>query len=134
MDETDRKILNILEENGRASYTDIAEEVGVSEGTVRNRVEKLEKEEIIRKFTIEKKETGVSAIVMVKLSTDADIESVFQKLPGDMTVFEVTGEHDLVIEFSRKSPEELNESLDKIRKISDVRETTTKSVLKKREL
>ena len=42
LDETDHAILLALRENGRRAYRDIAREVGVSEGTVRSRVRKLE--------------------------------------------------------------------------------------------
>ena len=42
LDETDQAILRALQENGRRAYRDIAREVGVSEGTVRSRVRKLE--------------------------------------------------------------------------------------------
>ena len=42
LDETDEAILRALQENGRRPYRDIAREIGVSEGTVRGRVRKLE--------------------------------------------------------------------------------------------
>ncbi|MGI9187006.1 MAG: Lrp/AsnC family transcriptional regulator [Gaiellales bacterium] len=42
LDETDQAILRALQENGRRPYRDIAREVGISEGTVRSRVRKLE--------------------------------------------------------------------------------------------
>ena len=42
LDGTDQAILRALQENGRRPYRDIAREIGVSEGTVRGRVRKLE--------------------------------------------------------------------------------------------
>ena len=42
LDATDEAILRALRENGRRAYRDIAREIGVSEGTVRGRVRKLE--------------------------------------------------------------------------------------------
>ena len=41
MDDLDRSILNILRRDARTPYTEIAERVGTSEGTVRNRVERM---------------------------------------------------------------------------------------------
>mgnify|MGYP002762855486 CR=1 FL=1 len=41
MDELDRQILDILRRDARTPYTEIAAQVGTSEGTVRNRVERL---------------------------------------------------------------------------------------------
>jgi DNA-binding Lrp family transcriptional regulator len=134
MDSIDQEILNILKEDGRASHTDIAEEIGVSEGTIRNRIEKMKAEDVIEKFTVHVKNQGISAIILVELSTDADIEYFFDQLSEDMRVFEVTGEHDIIIHLSRDTSEELNDELDKIRKIEGVKNTVTKSVLKDRSL
>ncbi|WP_323174819.1 AsnC family transcriptional regulator, partial [Natrialba sp. PRR66] len=47
MDELDREILNILRRDARTPYTEIAEEVGTSEGTVRNRVERMTEDDVI---------------------------------------------------------------------------------------
>ena len=47
MDELDRKIISLLERNGRASNARIARDVGVSEGTVRRRLKRLISEKII---------------------------------------------------------------------------------------
>lgn len=134
MDSIDQEILDILKEYGRASYTDVANQVGVSEGTVRNRVENMRDENIIKKFTVDVSSQGLSAIILVELSTGADIEEFFDQLPEDMRVFEITGEHDIIIHLTRNSSEELNDELDKIRKIEGVKDTVTQSVLKDRSL
>jgi Lrp/AsnC family transcriptional regulator for asnA, asnC and gidA len=41
MDEIDRTIIACLQYDGRMSFTTIADQIGVSEGTVRNRVGRL---------------------------------------------------------------------------------------------
>ncbi|MFB6208979.1 MAG: Lrp/AsnC family transcriptional regulator [Candidatus Nanohaloarchaea archaeon] len=134
MDSKDRKIIQILKENGRASFTEIAEEVDVSEATVRNRVREMQDSGIIEKFTVETSEAENSALVMVKLETGIDIDEVVDKLPADLVMKEVTGEYDLVLELSEQSPEELNSLLDQIRAVSGVRDTMTYTVLKQRKL
>ena len=48
LDEVDRAILERLEEDGRASYRQIARDVGVSEGTVRSRVGRLQRSGVLR--------------------------------------------------------------------------------------
>ncbi len=134
MDEKDREILDILEENGRISYTEIAREIGVSEGTVRNRVDRMLEDGTIERFTVDVSRNGISAVVLVKLSMGADPGEIIEKFPGGMTVLEVTGEHDLVLLIDRGSTEELNNDLDELRGVEGVEETVTKSVLKKRRL
>ena len=48
MDELDRKIIALLQMDGRASNAKIAREVGVSEGTVRRRLRKLLEDDVVR--------------------------------------------------------------------------------------
>lgn len=134
MDSTDQEILEILSNDGRASFTRIAEKIGVSEGTVRNRVNDLKEQGVIQNFTVDISNQGMSAIVMVKLSTDALIDDVLDSFPENIRVFEVTGEYDIVIHLTRSSSEKLNEELDEIRKINGVDDTITQSVLKDRSL
>ena len=47
MDELDRKIIALLQMDGRASNAKIAREVGVSEGTVRRRLRRLIQEDVV---------------------------------------------------------------------------------------
>ncbi|EOH79385.1 MULTISPECIES: Lrp/AsnC family transcriptional regulator [Enterococcus] len=52
MDETDRKILNLLKENARAPYSEIAQQVALSSPAVKERITKMEDLGIIEKYTI----------------------------------------------------------------------------------
>ncbi|WP_251867217.1 Lrp/AsnC family transcriptional regulator [Enterococcus malodoratus] len=52
MDETDRKILNLLKENARAPYSEIAQQVALSSPAVKERITKMEDSGIIEKYTI----------------------------------------------------------------------------------
>lgn len=52
LDTIDQQIINELQEDGRKSFSEIAEEVGRTEVTVRRRVKKLRDEGYIRKFTV----------------------------------------------------------------------------------
>ena len=51
LDEKDKKILELLIEDSRRTYGSIAEQVDLSESTVRKRVDKLREEGVIEKFT-----------------------------------------------------------------------------------
>lgn len=50
---TDKVILELLRENGRRSLTEIAGIVGLSRPTVRHHVDKLVRERVIRRFTVD---------------------------------------------------------------------------------
>lgn len=51
-DKKDQKIIEMLLENCRRPFREIADEVGLSESTIRKRIIKLQEEGIIEKFTI----------------------------------------------------------------------------------
>ncbi len=130
MDSKDREILDRLEENGRAAFTEISEDMNVSEGTVRNRVQRMKDEGVIEKFTVEiSEQEQVKAFVSVNISTERDFEDVLGDLPNDLEVFEVAGRFDLFIKVSRYSSEEVNNVVDEIRSIEGVSDTTTYMVL-----
>ncbi len=132
MDELDREILDVLKQDGRRSFTDIAERVEVSEGTVRNRVEDMKERGVIERFTVETSQEGMSAVVMVSVSTGKSIEKVFESFPEGIEAQEVTGDFDIIVKLERPSIEELNSQLDEIRGIEGVEETRTYSVLRTR--
>ena len=52
LDDTDRRILSVLQRDARASMRRISEEAGVSLGTVSNRVRRLEESGVIRGYTV----------------------------------------------------------------------------------
>lgn len=52
IDATDKKILQLLVDNGRMSYVDIAKELGLSRVAIRERINQLIEEEVIEKFSV----------------------------------------------------------------------------------
>ena len=132
MDEINRKIIDYLSEDGRASFTEIADKTGVSEGTVRNRVQKMKQNGIIDKFTVKMSSTGSEAVVMVKLKTGKNIDKVLSGFPEDVEIKEVAGEYDLILEINREDNQEINSILDDIRSIDGVETTETFMVLNQR--
>lgn len=53
LDETDRRILELLAADARRSYSDIADDVGLSPPAVSDRVEKLRASGVVRRFTVD---------------------------------------------------------------------------------
>lgn len=71
MDETDKKILNLLKENARIPYSEIAQEVSLSPPAVKERITKMENTGIIDKYTIHinHKKLGKSIIAFIMFET-----------------------------------------------------------------
>ena len=70
MDELDRKIIALLQLDGRASNAKIAREVGVSEGTVRRRLRRLIKEDVVKVIAVPNLEKlGYATTALIGLQT-----------------------------------------------------------------
>lgn len=130
MDSTDEKILDVLKESGRKSYTDIAEEIGVSEGTVRNRVQTLVDNGVIEKFTVEvNRDSRIKAFVTVRVAAGTDFRDLRSEFPDDLESYEVAGDIDMVVEITGNSSSDINEKVDEIRALNGVESTRTYMVL-----
>ncbi len=83
LDHIDQKIIELLAENSRISYVDIAKHVNLSRTAVKLRVEALEKEGIIEKYTVvinpEKIGRTVSAYCDIEVRPDG-LNDVIEKL------------------------------------------------------
>ena len=67
MDDLDRAILDVLRRDARTPYTEIASQVGTSEGTVRNRVDRMTEEGAIERFTIATRTGNIKAMIEVSV-------------------------------------------------------------------
>ncbi len=133
MDETDKRIIRILKDDGRAGYNDIGRRIGLSEGAVRKRVKTLTEAGIIRKFTAKLGMfEGAEAITL--LSTNPvfptqEVSKNVREIPNVETLYEVTGEYDIVAVISGMSVAEVNECIEKIRRVEGIMKTNTMIVL-----
>ncbi len=134
MDETDRKILRILQEDGRAGYSDIGKQIGLSEGAVLKRIKTLTDSGTIRKFTIKiGVAEGAEAITLLATNPSHPTQDVSDKIrgiPNVETLYEVTGEYDIVAVISGMSVAEVNECIEKIRRVEGIMKTNTMIVLR----
>ena len=133
IDHLDEKIIEILKKDSRRPFVEIAEELKVSEGTIRSRVKKLFEEGIIQSFTIKTSSKNVKAIIEVKIDVNVNTSEVagnIAKFDGVSEVFEVTGEEDIVAIIDVTSSPQLNEIIERIRRFDNVQSTRTRLILK----
>lgn len=134
LDETDQKIIDILKKDARTAFVKIAQVVGLSETAVRKRINNMQENKIIKKFTIEvdeKKQTKAIALVSTEASTHTpEISRNLIEIEGVSQLYEVTGEHDIIAVLSTTTLEELNRTLEKIRLTEGVISTNTSLVLR----
>jgi Lrp/AsnC family transcriptional regulator of lysine biosynthesis len=134
MDETDKKIIKILKDDGRAGFVEIANQVALSEGAVRKRIKTLTDQGVIRKFTVKiGMIEGAEAITL--LSTNPafptqEVSKKIQAIPNVEMIYEVTGEYDIVAVIGGMNVAEVNECIEKIRMVEGIMKTNTMIVLR----
>lgn len=118
MDVLDLKIVKCLSEDARCTYKHIAEEAGVSEATVKNRIDKLIDDGIIKKFTVimdyHKLGRAIKAFIGLKVQPAmiSKIVKEMEKNPDVHVLYRTSGDVDLLIEVIFEQMEDLNEFLE----------------------
>lgn len=133
MDEIDEKLLELLRQNARESYVDLAKTLGTSEGTVRARIKRLVDTGVIRKFTLRTAGSNIKTIIEIKVETNvhtADISSQVAKWKGVEQVFEVSGEMDILVVAEAQNTADLNEVIERIRQFPQVQATRSRLILR----
>jgi len=133
IDYLDEKIIEILKKDSRRPFVDIANQLKVSEGTIRSRVRKLVDDNVIQCFTIKTSSKNVKAIIEIKINVNvntSDVSGKISKFEGVSEVFEVTGEEDVVAIIDVTSSPQLNEIIERIRRFDNVQSTRTRLILK----
>ena len=114
IDDTDRRVLRHLLNDGRASLRQLAAEMGLSPTTVASRVARLERQRVVRGYSAMTDSqmlgydlTAVTEILVSKGKL-LEMEKEIAKLPGVCAVYDVTGEIDGIIVAKFKDREQLS--------------------------
>ncbi|WP_276298842.1 Lrp/AsnC family transcriptional regulator [Halorussus lipolyticus] len=132
MDELDREILSILRRDARKPYTEIAEEVGTSEGTVRNRVERMTDEGVIERFTVATRTGNVKAMIELDVAVDVNTSDLGEDVADWEQVdfvWQVSGEEDIVLVVDAADTQSVNQLISKARELEEVVNTKTRLIL-----
>jgi len=142
LDEKDKTILDILQQDASLSTYKITKKTGIPQTTVLNRMRKLKQEGIIRKYTIDIdwKKLGMNnkALIFVKVDKNieqrnskvGEIEEKISKYPLVLNVKRLMGKYDFMIELVCRDIDELNDFLiKKIRSLPQIADTETVMIL-----
>jgi DNA-binding Lrp family transcriptional regulator len=134
MDEKDRLIIKILKDDARAGYGDMGNQIGLSEGAIRKRVKTLTEDGTIKKFTLKiGLAEGAQAITLLATNPSYPTQEVSKKIqtiPNVETTYEVTGEYDIVAVITGMNVTEVNECIEKTRRVEGIMKTNTMIVLR----
>ena len=135
IDKLDRQIVNILVDNSRLSYRNIAKKVKVSVATVMHRVKNLEQSGIIKKYSavIDYEKAGYDVEVIIDLRISKGklfmVENKIANHPNVSAVYDNTGMFDATIIAKFKSRRGMDEFLKKIQTYDFVERTETRLIL-----
>ncbi|MDY2769654.1 MAG: Lrp/AsnC family transcriptional regulator [Eubacteriales bacterium] len=113
LDELDQKIVRLLIENARVSYSDLGEKIGLSRVAVKARIQALEQRGIIEEYTTvinPQKISGAVSCYFEIETTPGSLSEVIDILNGDDTVtqiYRVTGRDKLHVHAVAASGEEM---------------------------
>ena len=103
LDDTDRKIIEILAKDSRKSFREIAKQLGISVDTIARRFETLERNKVIQPIIrVDFSKLGYEAIVLfaIKVASQSELSQITEKVskvPDVTAVMESTGEYDLMV-------------------------------------
>ena len=135
LDDTDRRIIDALLDNGRASASELAERAEVATATATKRLQRLEEDGVIEGYQpeVDYGAFGYEVTAVFRLDVDgAGLETVVSDLrdAGNMIgVYEVTGSDDVVAVGKFENTETLNAQIKSVLTHPEVRSARTSIVL-----
>ena len=135
LDDIDVEILKIIHADVRTSYRQISRDLEVSVGTIHNRIDKMDKTGVIRKFSpiINHERLGfvLTTIIGVRVKggklKNWEEKTFFNK--NVLAIYDVTGDYDAILIAKFKDIDELNAFIKELSKDSVIERTYTQTVL-----
>jgi len=135
LDDVDKRLIEALQRDGRLPYTQLAQEVGLSEAAVRQRVRRLVDTGVTQIVAVTDPMTlGFRRMAMVGIRVDGDTRETAEAvaaLPQINYLVIVAGSYDLLVEVVCENDDDLLELLNgELRRIPGVRSTETFTYLR----
>lgn len=132
LDELDKKILSLLEQNARMPVKEIAEKVALTSPAVSSRIRRLEELGVLGGYTILVRNPNqvqyISALISVSISP-ADRDEFLTLAGADSQVrqcFHVTGSHSFIVKVSCENMEQLEQLITRFQRMGP---TSTQIIL-----
>jgi len=141
IDDIDRRIVQMLQEDGRLSNATLADSVGLTVSTVHERVKKLERRGIIKKYVavVDAEALGKPIMAFVRLNVDStvtdyitskqSVQAVCLAEPDVLECHGVAGEDCYILKVRATDPKALEKLLERIRTQATVSRSITSIVL-----
>lgn len=130
LDDTDKALIEALQQDGRRPYTKLGADVGLSEAATRQRVQRLVESGVVQIVAVtDPLMLGFRRMAMIGIKVEGDLRAIADTLasiPAIDYVVIVGGSFDLLVEVVCEDDDDLLALLnDKVRAIPGVRSTET---------
>ncbi len=138
LDRMDRKIIEMLLENSRRPFREIADVVGLSESTIRKRVIKLQEHGIIDKFTIrlgenlDEKKIHAFITVLPKSENLKDLIRDIRPYPELAEIYSLAGKCGLLVKVNVSDLTELDALIESFKARGDIEQVESVCVVLRR--
>ena len=136
VDDTDRRLLDLLRVDARRTYSEMAGEVGLSVAAVKRRVDRLREISVITGFTVQvdhaKLGEGVAAFVELRFLGNTRVSEIVRSvwtIPEVQAVFTLAGDPDALVQVRVRDLAHLQQVIDTLRRSGTVTGTRTLMVL-----
>jgi Lrp/AsnC family leucine-responsive transcriptional regulator len=136
-DPVDERILRLLVSNGRASWREVGDVVGLSANAVAQRVRRLEEQGWVRGYTavLDPALDGAvgAALVLLRTATDVDtraVEQAMAAMPAVVEVLDLAGSVDYQVRVRYASQQQLYDAVNALRALPGVTGIETRPVLR----
>lgn len=135
LDDTDRKLLNLLRADARESVSELARELDLARSTVQERIARLERTGIIAGYTIRSgedfAERQIAAHVMISVDPKmaASVTADLKKMPEVRSLAAISGTFDMMAEVAAETTAKIDTILDAIGHLKGVQKTMSSIVL-----
>lgn len=136
VDDIDHQILRLLREDGRRTFSEMADQVGLSVAAVKRRVDRLRELGVITGFTVQidyaKLGWGIEAFTELRYPGTTPVSEIVRTatdVPEVQAVFTIAGDPDALIQVRVRDLGHLQQVIDRMRRAGNVTGTKTLMVL-----
>jgi Lrp/AsnC family transcriptional regulator for asnA, asnC and gidA len=136
LDEIDKEIIRILQEDARKSYREIQDKLSISIGTIHNRIAKLKKNKIIEGYTLKLNNTklGYKLTFLIRIICDGkyteELLNEIKEKPEVCSLFHTTGEQSAALICRFKESEDVHKFIRELNEREHITRTNSNMVLK----
>ena len=137
-DLTDRMLISLLRENGRMPVADLSRRIGLSRTTIQSRLERLERQGVIRGYAVQLSDDYEKGLIRAHVSivvapkSLAAVEAGMRRMHEIRQLYSVSGGHDMIAVCETAGVAEMDRLIDRIGMVEGVQRTTSSILLSTR--